>query len=148
MKIEFMQSHGGWGEIAIPDDVELRFRSSSGEHTDISLSPLELIEAYVRVRNYKECDITVGTARRIAVTPVEESVVRIEVRGTESPVQERCDSHEVEREFSDALAACFGALDRTSTIEERKGALEYAQGRLDEENLNVDLEELYSDLTE
>jgi hypothetical protein len=147
MRIEFMQSHGGWGAIAIPDDVELRFRSSSGGHTNVSLSPLELIETYVRVRNCKECDMTVGTTRRIAVTPVEESVVRIEVRGTESPVQEECDIREVEREFADALAACFGALDRSSAIEERNEALEYAQGRLDEEGLNVDLKKRYSDLT-
>jgi hypothetical protein len=148
MRIEFMQNHGGWGEIAIPDGVELRFSSSSGEHTDVSMSPLELIETYVRVRDHGECDMIVGTTRRIAVTPLEESVVRIDVRGTESPREAECDIREVKCEFSDALAACFEALDRISTPEEREEALKYAQGRLDEEGLNVDVGGLYSDLTE
>lgn len=134
--------HGGWEDVANPDDVVVTLTLDRTTH-EFYPSARDLVRMYDAVVDGREESFTIGTADRISYESIDDELVRVDL----APV-----SFNVERgvwisELEDLLRTVFEAKDEQSTTAQRADGIEAIQLWLDDHSGETDVEALYRSLT-
>jgi bifunctional DNA-binding transcriptional regulator/antitoxin component of YhaV-PrlF toxin-antitoxin module len=139
---ELKDEWDGWSGIAIPDDMNVQLQTADTTH-EMQISLMKLLELYGYTVHQKPCVLTVGTGSSIEIVDENDHIWL-----KKYPLKIRTTFEDLQESLEPLLRQVFIKKDEQEGANEREDSISYAQKKVQESDVEYDVNELYQRLTE